>query len=72
MDNPIYNAPGYVFHSQSEMVDTISECGLTIDYFEKFSRTYAMDWKVISSNEEWKNKKLDINEVWYAICATKR
>ncbi len=72
IDNPLYDAPGYVFYSQDEMVDAISECGLAIDYFEKFSRTYAMDWKNLSSNEEWKSKKLDVNEVWYAICATKK
>lgn len=72
IDNPFYKTPGYVFYSQSEMIDVISECGLSIDYFEKFSRSYAMDWKTLSSNVKWKNKKLDVNEVWYAVCATKK
>ncbi|MGY3189335.1 class I SAM-dependent methyltransferase [Lysinibacillus sp. TE18511] len=71
IDNKIYNTPGYIFYSQSEMIDMITKCGFKIDYIEKFSRVHKIDRKNIITNEMWKNTELDVNENWYAVCATK-
>lgn len=71
MDNAAYNTPGYVFYSQEEMVEVITECGFAIDYIEKFSRSHTLKRQTFTTNEMWKNVELDTQEYWYAICATK-
>lgn len=71
VDNEMYDVPGYVFYSQSEIVDMMTKCGFMIDYIEKFSRVHTLNRKSITTNEMWKNTNLDIYESWYTICATK-
>ena len=69
--NKVYNAWGYVFFSQSEIVKLMQECGFKIDYMEKYSRCHMLNWKDNTSNEMWEDAELNISEVWYAICATR-
>lgn len=71
VDNPIYNVPGYVFFTRSEMIDMLNSTGYVLDYFEVFSRYHNLKWRDNTSNEMWLNSELPIREDYYAICARK-
>ena len=42
--NPFYRDNlSYVFHSQGDVCELMSECGFLIDYMEKFTRNHNMN-----------------------------
>lgn len=72
IDNPntAYGG-GYMFYTQSGLVDTLSECGFRINYLEKSTWFHTLDRDAITTNEMWRDAKLEVRDDYFVVCATK-